>query len=108
MPPWRRRYGELLDGIPGIRLLAHEPDRVSNHHLFCILAENRDALADALQARGVVVSVHYRRNDLYPIFRRQELPGAESFCQRVLSLPMHLDLTDEHLEYVAASIRKGW
>jgi len=36
------------------------------------------------------------------------LPGAEYFSSRVLSLPMHSDLDDEQIQYVAQVIREGW
>ena len=61
-----------------------------------------------LFAAGVIVGGHYPRTDLYRIFERADVPNAEYFCSRVLSLPMHVDLTDEEIEYVAGLIREGW
>jgi perosamine synthetase len=103
-----RKYRQLLAGIPGVALLERAPDRKSGHHLFCILAENRNALADKMTRSGVIVGVHYNRNDVYPIFPSSELPHAQQFCSCVMSLPLHLDLTDEEIEYVANVIRGGW
>jgi dTDP-4-amino-4,6-dideoxygalactose transaminase len=102
------RYRELLAGVAGITCTDCASDRTSSHHLFCILAENRDRLADALLANGVTVGVHYRRNDSYRIWNRQDLPGAEFFCHRVLSLPMYPQLGREQQDQVVAVIRKGW
>jgi len=102
------QYRELLSGVPGVRLLQYTDDRTSSFHLFCILAERRDALVEKLRAGGVDVSVHYRRNDHYPMYEEQDLPNAERFWRRVISLPMQLSLTDGQIEYVAEIIRAGW
>jgi perosamine synthetase len=102
------RYRERLAGVPGISLLQEGEDRVSSHHLFCVLAEGREALVTRLRAAGVDVGVHYRRNDAYPMYIAQDLPNTEYFWRRVISLPMHLHLTDEHVDYVAEIIRQGW
>jgi perosamine synthetase len=102
------QYSRELSNVPGIRLLQHKDDRTSSFCMFCVLAERRDKLADKLRAHGVDVSVHYRRNDQYPMFEEQDLPNAEYFWRRVISLPMHTQLTDEQVDYVTAVIRKGW
>jgi dTDP-4-amino-4,6-dideoxygalactose transaminase len=65
-------------------------------------------LVEKLKAAGVDVSVHYRRNDQYPMFEEQDLPNTEYFWRRALSLPMHLALTDDQVDYVADVIAKGW
>jgi len=103
------RYRRGLVGAPGVRLLRQSNDRMSSNHLFCILVENRDSLVLKLKSAGIETSVHYRRNDLYPMFRRDDsLINAEQFWQSVLSLPLHLLLTDEQVDYVIAQIRGGW
>lgn len=102
------RYRGRLSGVGGIELLRYKGDRTSSNHLFCVLAEGRDALAKKLQSAGVHVGVHYRRNDQYRMFEEQELPNTEYFWRRVLSLPMHLALSDEQVDYVADVIVEGW
>ena len=102
------KYRALLQGTPGLTLLDHADDRNSSYHLFSVLAESRDALADKLASRGVTVGAHFTRTDVYPIFRRADVPNAEWFSSRVLSLPMFPDLTDEEIHYVVSVIREGW
>ena len=102
------RYRRSLSGIPGIHFLNHARDRRSSHHLFCILAEERDRLAEKLRSEGVEVNVHFRRNDLYPIFEASDLPNAERFWRQVLSLPMHVMLKDEEITMICDTIRAGW
>ena len=102
------QYRALLSDVPGIELPSRKSDRTSSNHLFFILAEKRDALVEKLRSSGVDVGVHYRRNDQYPMYEEQNLPNTEYFWGRVLSLPMHLALTDEQIDYVADVIKKGW
>ena len=102
------KYTQRLTNVPGLELLECKNDRKSSFHLFCVLVESRDALVNKLKAAGVDVGVHYRRNDDYSMYQRQELPNAERFWRREISLPMHTVLTDEHIDYIADIIRKGW
>jgi perosamine synthetase len=101
-------YSSELAGCPGITLLSHSDDRQSSHHLFCALAERRDDLVDKLRAHNVAVGVHYKRNDQYPMYEAQDLPNAEYFSSHAISLPVHLDLTDDEALRVARLIREGW
>ena len=101
-------YAGQLTNAPGINLLKYKNDRKSSFHLFCVLAEKRDDLVNKLRENGVAVSVHYRRNDLYPMYEKQELPNTEHFWRSVISLPMHLALTDEQVGYITDIIGKGW
>lgn len=103
------RYRSGLAEVPGVRLLRRDADRTSSDHLCCILAEDRDGLVAKLRSRGIETGVHYRRNDLYPMYRRDEsLVNAERFWRTAVSLPLHLLLTDEDVEYVIEEIRSGW
>jgi dTDP-4-amino-4,6-dideoxygalactose transaminase len=101
-------YREGLADVPGIKLLCYEKNRMSSNHLFCILAENRNELIQKLNQNGINVSVHYQRNDTFPMYEKHDLPNTEYFCNHVLSLPMHLKLTDQEIEYIINQIRKGW
>jgi dTDP-4-amino-4,6-dideoxygalactose transaminase len=68
---------------------------------YTIQVEKRDALADALKVEGIPSAVYYpkplHRQTAYRQFGPQAggLPVSEQLCARVLSLPMHPDLTRE-------------
>jgi len=100
-------YSELAK-VPGLRLLQQKTDRRSSNHLCCILVEERDRLVNKLRDHGVGVGVHYRRNDLYPMYENSCVPNAEMFSAQVISLPLHLYLRDEEVSYVVGLIREGW
>lgn len=101
-------YRSELKNTPGVQLLNYSDDRESSYHLCCILAEERDALVDKLRDNGVGVGVHYKRNDCYPMYGRCDLPNAESFSSHVMSLPLHLYLTEDEIHYVCKLIQEGW
>ncbi len=83
-------------------------DRTSSNHLFPILVEKRDQLVSMLKERGIGTGVHYRRNDAYPMYPATELPGVQWFSDHVMSLPMHMYLSDEDVAFVSDSIASGW
>lgn len=101
-------YRKRLATVPGVTLLRQDMDRSSSNWLFSLLAENRDELVKKLDAAGIETGVHFRRNDDYRIFERAELPATEWFSLRQLSLPMHLRLTDDDIDYVCDVIAAGW
>jgi perosamine synthetase len=103
-----RMYRAQLAGVHGITLPAQSTDRTSSFHLFPVLVENRDDFLAKMKAAGIGVGVHYRRNDTYSMYERAELPNAQWFSERVASLPMHLCLSDDDVEYVTNAIKAGW
>lgn len=103
------RYRRGLGDVPGVRLLRQSDDRTSANHLCCILVERRDELVTKLKSVGIETGVHYRRNDLYSMYQHDDdLVNAERFWRSTLSLPLHLLLTEEQVDYIIAEIRGGW
>jgi perosamine synthetase len=101
-------YRAQLADVPGVSLPPESNDRTSSYHLFPILVENRDSLILKLREAGVGTGVHYRRNDEYSMYERADLPATEWFSSHVLSLPMHMCLSDEDVAYVTRTIASGW
>jgi dTDP-4-amino-4,6-dideoxygalactose transaminase len=72
----------------------------------------RDKVRAQLEARGVETMVYYPR----PLHLQQayaslgypqgSFPLAERACERVLSLPLYPELTDEQVAYVASTLRE--
>ena len=106
-----RIYDQLLDGDK-FEVLSRDPLASSSWHLFVVLvkdSETRKELFENLRTKGILVNVHYR-----PIYRQtyyaktqkydwRDFPGAESFYQRAISLPIFPDLKRKQvLEIVKA------
>ena len=100
-------YSQRLTGTPGLQLLERADDRTCSNHLFCVLVDDQAGVVERLAAAGIGCSVHYKRNDGYAMFQDADLPLTESFSRRVVSLPMHLALNDDDVEYVCDVLRTG-
>jgi len=56
----------------------------------------------------LILRVYYRRNDQYPMYEEEDLPNTDYFWGRVISLPLHLALTEEQVDHICLTIRRGW
>lgn len=80
------------------------------YHLYMARHENRDAVQQALSARGVANAVYYGiPMHLQPVFahlgyREGDLPVAEECARTALAIPMHPFLTEAQAAHVAASV----
>jgi perosamine synthetase len=103
-------YREELSGLPSdvLRFVDHTPGAVSANHLCVVRVANRDRVVDRLREREISVGVHYKPNHHYPMFsgaRRGDLSCVERAYHEILSLPMHLLLSDDDVRTVARALR---
>lgn len=75
-------------------------------HLFQIRVSNRDELMEALNHAGIFPGVHYRDNTLYRMFSYGDgtCPRARMASDEIISLPLHLRLTDADVDRVIAAV----
>jgi dTDP-4-amino-4,6-dideoxygalactose transaminase len=91
------RYAEALAGLP-LQLPPLAPWAESNHHLYPIRTERRDALQAFLRERGIQTLMHYPIPvHLQPACAHlghgpSAFPVAEGACASVLSLPLYPEL----------------
>lgn len=102
------RYNQLLKVRPEIKFIEHLPDNISSRHLFQIrVPENlREKLLVYLNSQEIYPGVHYRINTEYKMYHYGLLtcPRAEQAAKEVISLPLHLRLSDEDVARVARSV----
>lgn len=99
-----------LDSVPGITPPFQKPHSTSAHMLYtCLVDEGRDAVRDFLLRRGIEARVYFPPAHTQPIFGRVGgcLPRTEEVARRMLSLPMHSQLTPAELSYIADTVAKG-
>jgi len=99
-------YRALLKGAPVTVPPECDPGHV--YHLFPILSDDRAALQARLKGR-IETLIHYpvpvsRQPALAPE-RPAPCPVADRVCDRVLSLPLHPRMTNDHVAEVAAALR---
>ncbi len=110
------RYDAIVSSIPGLSTPKVTPGAACVWHLYTIQMDparftvSRDAFCKALGAEGVPTATHYPRSlpqqPALSRWNKNDCPVADSLSQRVLSLPMHHDLTEEHFRTVEAALRK--
>ncbi|MEW5686784.1 MAG: UDP-4-amino-4,6-dideoxy-N-acetyl-beta-L-altrosamine transaminase [Pseudomonadota bacterium] len=76
---------------------------------FEAVGKTRREVVDALKARGVGTQVHYIPVHRQPYYRERygelDLPGAEAWYARCLSLPLYPGMGDGDVEKVAAALK---
>ena len=103
------RYNEAFKRIADIQTPYASPDVFHAYHLYIIQVPDRLDLYNYLHENGIYAQVHYIPLHLMPYYRDQrnkpgDLPVAEKYYSRWLSLPMFPTLTDEEQEYVIKKI----
>ena len=99
-------YQRELDGVGDV-VLPPEPiaGSTTSHYLFWIQTAHRDDLARHLYANGVYTTFRY-----FPLHWAfgldQDLPNAEQAARRTLCLPLHQNLTDDHVFEIVTLIQR--
>lgn len=116
------RYDELLHPLaPTVRPLGRVEGCRPAWHLYVVLVDfeaagiERSELMARLREAGIGTQVHYMPLHLHPYYQRlygeTNLPGAEAFYARVLSLPLFPAMHDSDVDYVvdglAQILRRG-
>jgi dTDP-4-amino-4,6-dideoxygalactose transaminase len=102
-------YRRLLADAPFV--LPAEHGRGEHvYHQFTIRAPGRDALREALSARGIATAIYYpiplHRQPAFEQQGRQALlPVSEQAAREVLSLPMYPQLTESAVQSVCDALR---
>lgn len=105
------RYQQELKHIPWIELPREKTYAQSSWHLFQIKLPHekiRDRLIGHLQEDGIATGVHYYPCHLHPCYvhLRANVPISNEIWKRILTLPIHPNLTDDDMDRIIKSIRK--
>jgi dTDP-4-amino-4,6-dideoxygalactose transaminase len=109
----RRRHAAAYDARlekVGIKPPARHTGEGHVYHLYVIEVEQRDRVASALHERGIATGIHYPIPiHLQPAYADLEIargtyPRTEGSADKILSLPMFPELTDEQIELVTGAL----
>lgn len=116
---WNARRGEIveryragLEDLRGswLRFVERTPGGESANHLCVVRVPSRGEVVRFLEGREIGVGVHYKPNHLYAPFlaaRRGDLSVTESAYPELMSLPLHLGLSDEDVDTVCESLHRA-
>ena len=97
-----RMYMDGIKDIDGIEpLLPFEPEKYV-YQMFGVRAEKRDDLMIYLKSKGIATGCHYTPLTMQPLFKpyASPCPVAESEYDKMITLPLHAELTDEEILYI--------
>jgi UDP-4-amino-4,6-dideoxy-N-acetyl-beta-L-altrosamine transaminase len=111
-----QRYNELLADLP-ITLHWQHPDSYSAYHLYVVrlqldkISVTHRQVFDDLRAKDILVNLHYIPVHTQPHyqkmgFKQGDFPDAEQYYREAISIPMHVNLSDEDQRFVVSNLRE--
>lgn len=81
------------------------------YHLYIIEVTDRLGLFNHLRANNIIAQIHYIPVHLMPYYQQQgtkpgDMPAAETYYSRCISIPLYPTLTDEEQQYVIQTINE--
>jgi perosamine synthetase len=113
-----KRYNDAFSHISNISPLAVSADVLHAYHLYVVklniesLGIDRMKLFQRLRQNGIGVNVHYIPVHLHPFYRNKFgtekglCPAAEAAYEQILSLPMHVEMTNRDVGTVCTTFQK--
>lgn len=105
-------YDEHLSGIEGLQIPAKASYSTHTFHQYTIRTVKRNELQKYLGEKGIPSMIYYpgaiHLQEAYQFlgYQKGDFPISENLAETVLSLPMHTELTEEQLEYIADIVRE--
>ena len=106
-------YDSAFADLHQVQIPVRQPNSTHVFHQYTLIVKegSRDALQDHLQEAGIPNMVYYP----VPLYEQEafkdkartaedKLPATEYLCERVISLPMHTELSEEELAYISGEV----
>ena len=99
---------DVVEAVPTVR-----PDATHVFYVYVVQVRERDQVHQYLSAHGIGSGIHYPTPiHLQPAcqhygYTRGILPVTEAACERIISLPMYPELTQEQLEVVIKGVKRS-
>lgn len=106
------RYKLLLRDLPqGSAVVEQRPDRTSVFAQYTLITDARDQLLAGLKTAGIPTAIHYPRPlNEQPAYRDQCCDGctpvSSALAHKVVSLPMHADLSEGDQDRVVHAVKE--
>lgn len=102
------QYAQALGGKNGIGFVPEPDGLLHPRHTFQVLVEGRDELILSMHEAKIFPGVHYINNADYTPYvpYRRPLPKTEYFSDNVISLPLHLHMSEDDVARVCDVVLK--
>ncbi len=100
-----------LKGISDLKtiqpIFPYQPD-IYPYWFFGIRTKKRDDLIIFLKQKGISTGVHFYPLPLHPLFRKYnaDCPRAEKIWKEFITLPSHIELNEEELDYIINALHQ--
>lgn len=112
-----QRYAELLADMP-LTLPWQHADGYSAYHLYVVrlkldqIKTTHRQVFESLRAKDIMVNLHYIPVHTQPYYQKLgfkcgDFPDSEQYYREAISIPMHVNLTEAELQFVADSLREA-
>ena len=109
-----RRYDEAFRQFPPVKSQLNElKEGAGGHayHLYLLQVENRLGLYNYLREQHIYAQIHYIPTHLMPYYRQLgwkegDLPEAEAYYKRCISLPMYPSLSKGEQDFVIEKVKE--
>jgi UDP-4-amino-4,6-dideoxy-N-acetyl-beta-L-altrosamine transaminase len=110
-------YNKAFSGLTWLRTPCQQDNAHYCYHLyvvqidFTVLGKLRQNIMDQLRQKGVLTQVHYIPVHTQPFYRQNygmkigDLPCAETYYEKALSLPLYQGMTDQDVERVIDAVK---
>lgn len=105
-------YDRALKNCKAVRLPVRSDKSTHIFHQYTLVVESpgRDALRAYLESKGIPAMIYYpvplhiQKAYADSRYKKGDFPITENLCATVLSLPMHTELDDEQIRYIADQV----
>jgi dTDP-4-amino-4,6-dideoxygalactose transaminase len=104
-----RRYDQLLAENSAITLIEHDYNNIVPH-IYVVRVKGligREALREAMLGAGIQTGVHYNPNHMLRMYKTIGMPPlgvTESIYPTILTLPLHVDMTETDVDFVCSKL----
>jgi dTDP-4-amino-4,6-dideoxygalactose transaminase len=105
-------YDNALRDVSGVEIPSRDPNSTHVFHQYTLKVEDRDGLRDYLAGKNIPSMIYYplplHLQKAYKDYGKGpgSFPVAEKLAKRVISLPIHTEITDDQLHMICSEIRK--
>lgn len=102
------KYNEAFKDIPEIQIISAPYHEECSYHIYELAVPDREALMGVLAKKDIYCGVHYRDNTEYGmyLYANGTCPKAHKISQHLITLPLHMWLTDEDVQFIIASVKE--
>lgn len=103
------KYNEAFSDNPLITIIPAPYHNECSYHIYEIAVPDREGLLDYLASKDIYAGVHYRDNTEYGMYSygQGSCPRAHKVSQHILTLPLHMWLSDSDVESIIEAVQNG-